>query len=358
MQREVGSARHVHVSVPAYFPRQITPLQRRRRAQAQRREGYDHGEVEFEAEQEADAGEREPVSRSKNEEYVMSSPPASATTASGQAREDLGTDLTKAEAIEELLNMEERRKLPSEFLRDQEQQWRDWQAVAKQKRAARMRDSTSVGPEGAAARFEVGDEDEKHHGLPCAHADAHMPNQQQQSVQHEWIDGEEAAPLHSVMARAQAASTMEDAGTAPGNVNFKSDAKGRKHQRRMQMLAKAIRVHLTSALRAGIVTKRRSDLSYLADEVRLTEVLMSSDFGHATVLWTPLSIIDPTQVAPKPPEPQPQTPNSQPSTKPPNPQPLIPNLQHPNPNPQPNHLTPNPPTPNPNPQAPEPKSLF
>ena len=42
-------------------------------------------------------------------------------------------------------------------------------------------------------------------------------------------------------------------------------------------------VHLTSALRSGQITKRREDLAYLANEVRITEVIMSTDVGHATV---------------------------------------------------------------------------
>ena len=42
-------------------------------------------------------------------------------------------------------------------------------------------------------------------------------------------------------------------------------------------------VHLTSALRSGQITKRREDLAYLANEVQITEVIMSTDVGHATV---------------------------------------------------------------------------
>jgi len=187
---------------------------------------------------------------------------------------------TVEERLRGLMGRQENR---SEFLNEQEDQWRQWQAQKRLKKAESMSRANAAEIERDFARTE-GDlgvvED------PALRADT-------EAWGHSSVVDDR--PRGNFVSDMNLPLRGED-DVAEGGVNFKSDAKERKQQRRMRMIAKSVRVHLTRALRSGHATKRRPDLKYLASEVRITEVVMSSDVGHASILWTPLTTFDQSQV--------------------------------------------------------------
>ena len=189
------------------------------------------------------------------------------------------------------------------FLRAQGHEWRAWQAQVKQRRAARLLADDPAEIERVFRHDEaVGLREEA--GAAGGHQEA--ANTADTSTGHnapaEMLNSRTVSGGPSLGTAALRGDYAGGAGLwavaeeKGGGEMMRSSAKERKQQRRRDMLAKAVRVHLTSALRSGLVTKRRTDLEYLSLEVHITSVLMSSDVGHATVLWTPVSAADPKQV--------------------------------------------------------------
>ena len=169
------------------------------------------------------------------------------------------------------------------YLEEQEAQWRQWQTKKKRMKAQNMSSAKSEEIEEEFSRAEF--------GLGGAEDRASRADMQQDGDPRFGVDEAEV-----ILANVACGNAASEEGVAEAGFNFKSNAKERRQQRRMRVIAKSVRVHLTRALRSGRATKRRPDLAYLGSQVRLTEVIMSSDVGHATILWTPLSTFDTGEV--------------------------------------------------------------
>ena len=260
-------SRSLHESAPVLFQqRKSQPplsLRKRRKAQAERwveADDDDKLEVDYET-----AVDREEVAP-RQMPVVISSVPA--------ARSESRTTFKKRE--DEISRMEEslralmseqdnRSEEETQFLRDKENEWREWQTQKRQKRAATMQDIDKEEIElefsRSEANFDIGVEE-----------DEQLQQQKQQKL-----------------AKSQVERWAHAEPADEGVVNFKSNAKDRKQERRMLVIAKAVRVHLRAALGSGRATKRRDDLAFLSTSVFITQVIMSKDVGHAEVLWTPMN---------------------------------------------------------------------
>jgi ribosome-binding factor A len=264
-------SRSLHESAPVLFQqRKSQPplsLRKRRKAQAERwveADDDDNLEVDYET-----AVDREEVAPRQMPVVISNVPAAcSESRTTSQKRED---EISRMEeSLRALMSEQENRsEEETQFLRDKENEWREWQKQKRQKRAATMQgiDEEEIELEfsRSEANFDIG-----------VVEDEELQEQQQQQKQQK-------------LAKSQVERWAHAEPADEGVVNFKSNAKDRKQERRMLVIAKAVRVHLRAALGSGRATKRRDDLAFLSTSVFITQVIMSKDVGHAEVLWTPMN---------------------------------------------------------------------